>query len=51
VRDQSDGIDAEAAADCGDKRAPVSGGAALWLAMEVAVARRRSGEEEITAWG
>jgi hypothetical protein len=54
VRDQSDGGDAEAAAGSGDERAPVSGGAALWLvaeAREVAAVQHRSGEGEFTAWG
>jgi hypothetical protein len=54
VRDWSSGIDAEAAAGGGDERAPVSGGVALWLAMEareVAAAQRRREEGEIAAWG
>jgi hypothetical protein len=54
VRDWSGDIDAEAEAGGGDERAPVSGGAARWLAAEareVVVARHRSREEEIVAWG
>jgi hypothetical protein len=48
------GAGQEAAADGGDERAPVSGGAALRLtaeAKEVVAARSRSGGEKIAAWG
>jgi hypothetical protein len=54
VRGRSGGVDAEAVAGGGEERAPVSGGAVLWLAeeaRELVAARRRSGEGEITAWG
>jgi hypothetical protein len=47
VRDRSGGVNAEAEAGSGDERAPVSGGAAWWLTVEVrevAAARRRSRE-------
>jgi hypothetical protein len=47
VRGRSGGGDAEAVAGGGDERAPVSGGAVLWLTAEVrevAAARYQNGE-------
>jgi hypothetical protein len=46
VREQSVSVGAEAVAGVGEERAPMSGGAVLWLeaeAREVAAVRRRSG--------